>query len=84
MKIKLNYLIVLLFAITFNYCCTQNNEKAENNEKQCCNDTSNQQIVVEFTSNVVKNEYIVQFKNYYTQDSRNKFIKSALDNIDVS
>lgn len=58
-------------------CDTQNGAKEET---ECCQNATNQQIVVEFSSTVVEHEYIVHFINYYKQETRSKYIKSLLDN----
>ena len=50
---------------------------------KCCANTTNQRVVVDFSSNVVQHEYIVQFKNYYQTESRAKFLRAALDNTEV-
>lgn len=87
MKRKLSFLIffiVILNLFNFNYCDKKSSENAENIETKCCRNITNQQIQVEFTSNVVEHEYIVHFKNYYKKDSRSKFIRSALDNSEVN
>ncbi|XP_065085859.1 membrane-bound transcription factor site-1 protease isoform X1 [Ochlerotatus camptorhynchus] len=41
--------------------------------------TSAHRIVVEFVTNVVQNEYIVQFDGYYKQAAREKYIQTALN-----
>lgn len=84
MKKKLNFVIffaVLLNLFNFNKC---DPSTSRDDEIKCCKNTTNQQILVKFTSNVVEHEYIVQFKNYYKKDSRIKYIKSALDNSEVN
>lgn len=85
MKKKLSFVIFLAsLLISLNFCDTQNGETTTSRDEECCKNATNQQIVVQFTSNVVEHEYIVQFKNYYKQDSRIKYIKSALDNSEVN
>ena len=83
MKKKLNFVIffAILNLFNFNEC---DPTTSRDDDIKCCNNTTNQQILVKFTSNVVEHEYIVQFKNYYKQDSRIKYIKSALDNSEVN
>ncbi|PNF21813.1 Membrane-bound transcription factor site-1 protease [Cryptotermes secundus] len=45
-----------------------------------CNDTSHVQMVkVKFSSQVVRNEYIVAFNDYYKTNTREKFITAALN-----
>lgn len=52
-------------------------------ESKCCQNATNQQIVVEFSSTVVEHEYIVHFIHYYMQETRSNYIKSVLDNSEV-
>lgn len=52
--------------------------------KSRCNDTSPVQMVkVKFSSQVVRNEYIVAFNDYYKTNTREKFITAALNGSDV-
>lgn len=74
--------ILILFAVVFNSYflnCDTTNES----DLQCCTNTTDQNVVIEFSSSTVRHEYIVQFKNYYQQDTRAKFLKAALDNTEV-
>lgn len=77
---KTRFLILILVAI-FNSvnCNTLSNEV----DPKCCVNTTDQRVIVEFSSNVVQHEYIVQFKNYYQAEARTKFLKAALENTDV-
>lgn len=46
----------------------------------CCNDSMPVQMVkVKFTSQIVRNEYIVAFNGYYKTNTREKFITAALN-----
>lgn len=76
--VKFSILIFVIFN-SFN-CDTSNNES----DPKCCANTTNQQVSVEFSSNIVQHDYIVQFKNYYQKDSRAKFLRAALDNTEVN
>lgn len=78
----LKFSILILVALNFNSsnCNTPHNNEAD---PKCCANTTNQRVIVEFSSNVVQHEYIVQFKNYYQKESRAKFLQAALDNIQV-
>lgn len=77
--LKFSVLILVVIFNSFN-CNTPNNNEAD---PKCCANTTNQRVIVEFSSNVVQHEYIVQFKNYYQKESRAKFLQAALDNIEV-
>lgn len=78
---SLKFPILILVVILFNSInCDRSNDSSN---VKCCANTTNQQIVVEFSSNVVQHEYIVQFKNYYQTTTRAKFLKAALDNAEV-
>lgn len=72
---------ILILVVIFNsFNCNKANI---NNDEKCCTNTTSQNVVVEFSSNVVQYEYIVQFKNYYQTESRAKFLKIALENTEV-
>lgn len=75
------FIIFFIFVIInlFN-CDTKNGAE----ESKCCQNTTNKEIVVEFTSTVVEHEFIVHFKNYENSITRSKYIKSVLDNSEVS
>lgn len=79
MKKPLIIFFIFVIINLFN-CDTQNGAE----EPKCCQNTTNQQIVVEFTSTVVEHEFIVHFTNYYKQETRNKYIKSVLENSEVN
>lgn len=77
---KIHFQIIL---ITFAVILNSLNCVTTNSESKCCANATDQRIVVEFTSNVVEHEFIVQFKNYYQQDTRAKFLRAALENSEV-
>lgn len=79
MRIVIFKVVFVLVVILNSFNCD-----TTNGESKCCANTTDQRIVVEFTSNVVQHEYIVQFKNYYQTEARAKFLKAALDNSEVS
>lgn len=76
LKIRILILVVILNSIK---CDTTNNDS----DPKCCANATDQRVVVEFSSNVVHHEYIVQFKNYYQTEARAKFLRAALDNTEV-
>lgn len=78
---KRTFIIFFLLSIIKLLNCDTHNDA---NEAKCCNNATNQQIVVEFTSAVVEHEYIVHFKNYYKQETRSNYIKKALENSEVN
>lgn len=83
--IKLKRILPCLFlvVITLNFLnCDKESHRSDGEE--CCANVTDQRVFVEFSSNVVSHEYIVQFTNYYNQDSRSKFLKAAFDNNKVS
>lgn len=69
-------------------CCDNNgihikngsDSKSDPNQKR----TTAHRIVVEFATNVVQNEYIVQFDGYYKRAAREKYIRTALNGSKVS
>lgn len=79
MKSSTIRIIILVVIINSFNCDTDNGSGAA----KCCANTTDQRVVVEFSSNVVQHEYIVQFKNYYQTESRAKFLRAALDNSEV-
>lgn len=77
---NLRFLILILVAILNSFDCNTSNKEDESN---CCLNTTNQRVVVEFSSNVVQHEYIVQFKKYHQADKRAELLKEALEKADV-
>lgn len=77
-----NFVKIFFFFIflIFNLYNCDTHESEGGSEEKCCNNATNQQIVVEFTSTVVEHEYIIHFKEYLTTDERKQHIKAALDN----
>ncbi|XP_058460840.1 membrane-bound transcription factor site-1 protease isoform X2 [Malaya genurostris] len=63
------------------YSSTSNNSGVSNSSASSDNSTkwSPRRLVVEFSTNVVQNEYIVQFDGYYRRAAREKYIKIALN-----
>lgn len=52
----------------------------------CCNQTignNTHRVEVEFTTSVVQNEYIVRFDKYYKSQTREKYVKAALNQSQV-
>lgn len=45
-----------------------------------CENATNQRLSVEFASQIVQHEFIVQFKQYYQADERALLLKSAIGN----
>ncbi|XP_033228138.1 membrane-bound transcription factor site-1 protease isoform X2 [Belonocnema kinseyi] len=54
--------------------------ESSNSNWSSCNSTNNlQEIKVQFSSTIVKNEYIVTFKGYYKPQTRENYITAALN-----
>jgi membrane-bound transcription factor site-1 protease len=69
------WLALTLLLAAFHVCAT-----TSNSQKPCCGEEgSGQQVLVEFTSNVVKNEYIVHFDGYYKPAIRKGYLRAALN-----
>lgn len=53
---------------------------------ECCNSSLNDgnRVEVQFKTTVVQNEYILKFDGYYTPQTREKFIRAALNDSEVS
>jgi hypothetical protein len=79
LKKKFQILILVVIFNSFINC----DITSETSNSSCCGNTTDKRVVVEFTSNVVQHEFIVQFKNYYTKDSRAKFLTAALESSQV-
>ncbi|XP_014212506.1 membrane-bound transcription factor site-1 protease [Copidosoma floridanum] len=62
-----------LFQKSCNFFCDTDNSQNSYNSSE-----SSQSVKVEFSSQVIDNEYIVVFKGYYEKETREKYIKSAL------
>lgn len=77
--LEFSVLILVVILNSFN-CSTPHHNEAD---PKCCANATNQRVFVEFSSNVVQHEYIVQFTNYYQKESRAKFLQAALDNLAV-
>lgn len=75
---SLKFPILILVVIFNSFNCD-----IDDKYSKCCANTTNQRVVVEFSSSTVQHEYIVHFKNYYQKSSRVKFLKAALDNTEV-
>nr|CAD7194247.1 unnamed protein product [Timema douglasi] len=75
----------LLLLITHSWSFDPSSEQLEDTKYKrpkevSCNETMPPQMVdVQFSSYVVKNEYIVAFKDYYKTNTRQKFITAALN-----
>lgn len=78
---SLRFLILILVAIFNSYNCETTDKEVDS---KCCVNTTDQRVVVEFSTNVVQHEFIVQFTNYYQTEARAKFLRAALDNTDVT
>jgi hypothetical protein len=61
-----------------------NSSSSSNSESDKCINQTVHRIVVEFTSNVVQNEYIVVFDGYFRKKSRENYIRAALGDSQVS
>jgi membrane-bound transcription factor site-1 protease len=78
------FLKCIIFSLLLNSSITNvsTSSSTQNAKKSCCNSTgpaNNQQVLVEFTSNIVKNEYIVHFDGYYKSATRKNYLKAALN-----
>jgi hypothetical protein len=73
------FVLLAFLLINFLYHCNTHESGGEE-EPKCCNNVTNQQIVVEFTSTVVEHEYIIHFKEYLSSDERKQHINAALSN----
>lgn len=78
---SLKFPIIILVVILFkSFNC---DKTSADSGLKCCANTTDQRVVVEFSSNVVQHEYIVQFFNYYQTEARAKFLKAALEAAEV-
>ncbi|XP_058830005.1 membrane-bound transcription factor site-1 protease isoform X2 [Topomyia yanbarensis] len=69
---------------TGNSCCDSiksNDGSSSNSSANSYNSTKRypRRLVVEFSTNIVQNEYIVQFNGYYRRAAREKYIQTALN-----
>ncbi|CRL02462.1 CLUMA_CG015092, isoform A [Clunio marinus] len=78
--LELKFSILILVVVVFNLInCDISNESAS----KCCANNTNQRVSVEFSSQIVQHEFIVQFKSYYQSEARKNFLKAALDNTKI-
>ncbi|WAR11340.1 MBTP1-like protein, partial [Mya arenaria] len=49
-----------------------------------CNQTTNEQVKVDFSSEIVDHEYIVTFNGYYQRDTRERYLTAALRDFNAS
>lgn len=83
MKPSSSWYILLLFTIA-STCKITDHQSLESLNSRSCNTTyENQNIKLQFTSSIVKNEYIVIFKNYYKPTTRQSYIGAALNSSSV-
>lgn len=52
--------------------------KAQMAESVCNTSHPEQRVLLQYSTSVVRNEYIITFKHYYRTNARDKFIKAAL------
>lgn len=89
MKISVLFLI-LIFKIVISDNINESNvnvvvkDTADIIHNNCSLNSTSQQVVVEFGSTLVPNEYIVVFKSYYKANTRANYIKAALSDSEVS
>lgn len=59
----------------------KNESQFNQNASNCCNNSSctTHRVEVQFTTQIIQNEYIVAFDGYYTAKSREDFLKAALN-----
>ncbi|XP_075216075.1 membrane-bound transcription factor site-1 protease isoform X1 [Lycorma delicatula] len=73
----------LLLILHHNAMGLNDNLSEESVTEVPCNSNSSQVVKVSFSSQIVKNEYIVAFKGYYKQKAREKFVAAALNGSNV-
>lgn len=72
-SLRFSILVLVVIINSFNCDRTNNDFNAK-----CCDNSTDQRVAEEFTSNIVQHEYIVQFKKYYQAEARAKFLRAAL------
>uniref|UniRef100_A0A182JD67 Membrane-bound transcription factor site-1 protease n=1 Tax=Anopheles atroparvus TaxID=41427 RepID=A0A182JD67_ANOAO len=60
-------------------CCDTNGTEATGGKSHPTAGNRSHRVVIEFSTNIVQNEYIVQFNGYYKQRERENFIQTALN-----
>jgi hypothetical protein len=85
MKKRKSFVILFIWFAIINLlnCDTQSKSEADKQSDEgpkCCDNSTSERLIVEFSSSTVEHEYIIHFKNYYKEDTRRKYIISALDN----
>lgn len=71
-------------------CCDNLNSSTSNSSSSSSNSNNNgtrralHRIEIQFSTNVVQNEYIVQYDGYYRRAAREKYIQAALNGSKVN
>ncbi|KFB49658.1 membrane-bound transcription factor site-1 protease [Anopheles sinensis] len=60
-------------------CCDTNGTDPSVGQSPAPAGNRSHRVVIEFSTNIVQNEYIIQFNGYYKQRERENFIQSALN-----
>lgn len=76
--------IILIYLYIFTQAVISTSIKPPEYNKTRFSETTTPEIDFQFSTNIVKNEYIVTFKAYYKQEARGKFISAALRMLEVS
>lgn len=85
MTVKIFGLVFLFLIFVPGLRCTDDNIVNQMNLESplCCNLTATERVDVEYTSNIVENEYIVTFNGYYKNQARHSYINTALNSSGV-
>jgi membrane-bound transcription factor site-1 protease len=77
-------LLLLSCLICLQFLCGNCTNLDDTVDDKNCTDGKTHRVIVEFSTKIVQNEYIVTFDGYYKIAAREKFIRSALNGSKVS
>ncbi|XP_011314538.1 membrane-bound transcription factor site-1 protease [Fopius arisanus] len=83
---NLQWHLLLVFLISMGFPTSQDHQPLPQDTQDLCNTTESPPptLKIQFTSKIVKNEYIVAFKGYYKRNTRQSYIGAALNSSGVT
>lgn len=76
-------IFLLLLNCTISRTNDVNKEYEKSTENECCNNLTTHRVVVDFSTKIIENEFIITFDGYYKTAARENYIKSAINNTKV-
>lgn len=80
--------MILVFSLVLHRTFVVSTSRTANNAdpSKCCNSSLNDlhRVEIKFKTTVVQNEYIVRFDDYYSPQTREDFLRTALNDSEVN